>query len=82
MLLFDDITYVQIALSEHVFKSLGSTAWTNVALSSHGSSCKEDGGPKANHSCAQAFDGKLLSSSSWISANPGVGTWINVSADA
>ena len=51
----------------------------NVALSSHGSSCEEDGGPKTSNPCDNAFDGILLGTNSWIAANPGIGAWIKVS---
>ena len=52
-----------------------------MALSSHGSSCEEDGGPKTSNPCDKAFDGKLIGPSSWIVANPGIGAWIQVNPD-
>ena len=64
---------------EYYLKYITSSAWTNVALSSHGSSCEEDGGTNNANPCTDAIDGKLISSSVWASANPGIGAWIKVS---
>ena len=50
-----------------------------MALQSHGSVCDENATTiSSNNPCAKAFDGILISSSYWTTANPGVGSWLKV----